>query len=87
MLQDKVTVYEILHIAPGERKEFELPSGKAVYSAKNTAYVQPKLHPRPDVERYMCEELGEDNGIWKVAITAVPKKGVKDDNEGSGTDS
>lgn len=78
MVQEKVTVYEILHIAPGERKVFELPSGKAMYSAKNTAYVQPKMHPRPDVERYQCEELGEMDGVFGLAITAIPKE-VKDD--------
>lgn len=79
MVQEKVTVYEILHIAPGERKVFELPSGKAMYSAKNTAYVQPKMNPRTDVERYMCEELGVEDGIYKLAITAIPKGEAKND--------
>lgn len=73
MIQKKVTVYEITHIPAGETRTFRLPTGKALYSAKNTAYQMPKLNPRDDVERYQCKYQGMFRGAYVLSIKAIPK--------------
>ena len=86
-MQNKVTVYEITHISPGERKVFELPTFKAMRSAKNTAYALKKCRKALPygVERYSCQELGKKNGAWLVAITAVEViKQTEDDEDENG---
>lgn len=72
-MEEKVTVYEILHIAPGERKLFYVPSLEKMKSASNLAWMMPKLHPRPDVSNYKCERVDRKDGVYTLAITAIPK--------------
>lgn len=75
MIQEKVTVKDLMGIHGGNTAEFHLPDYASVKSAMSLASQASKLYPRDDVARYQCKTSASDgDGSYFITITAIPKE-------------
>lgn len=75
MIQEKVTVKDLMEIQEGDTAEFHLPGYASVKSAMSLASQASKLYPRDNVARYQCKASASNgDGSYFITITAMPKE-------------